>query len=156
MSLLIGKVTQNIPDIYSQAFWSPTESEENNSTASLSALGVRNNFAKHPLLAVLENRRSTFLTYPHTYMSVINLDLLADAGYFYQGKLNNLLAHIGISKGLHFPSLENLTHSLLIDFPVSYFIKFMMYLNFKISPKRYLKEISQLYTFAHSFFYGSD
>ena len=108
MSLLIGKVTQNIPDIYSQAFWSPTESEENNSTASLSALGVRNNFAKHPLLAVLENRRSTFLTYSHAYMSVIDVDLLADAGYFYQGKLNNLLVHSLTSQDLHFSSLENL------------------------------------------------
>ena len=89
MSLLIGKVTQNIPDVFNQALWSHSESEETNYTASLSALGVRNNFAKHPLLAVLENRRSTFLTYPHAYMSVIDVDLLADAGYFYQGKLKN-------------------------------------------------------------------
>ena len=131
MSLLIGKVTQNIPDVYNQAFWSHSVSEGNNPTASLSALGVRNNFAKHPLLAVLENRRSTFLTYPHTYVSVINLDLLADAGYFYQGKLNNLLVHSLTSQDLHFSSLENLIiRSLLIDIiPVSYFMKTMMYMN---------------------------
>ena len=119
MSLLIGKVTQNIPDVYNQSFWSHSESEGNNSTASLSALGVRNNFAKHPLLAVLENRRSTFLTYPHAYISVIDVDLLADAGYFYQGKLNNFLVQ---RLPIHFPS------SLFIGFPDSYFLKRKMYL----------------------------
>ena len=113
MSLLIGKVTQNIPDVYNQAFWSHSESEETNSTASLSALGVRNNFAKHPLLAVLENRRSTFLTYPHAYMSVIDVDLLADAGYFYQGKLKNFFVQ---RHPMHFPS------SFFIYVPVTYFM----------------------------------
>ena len=113
MSLLIGKVTQNIPDVYNQSFWSHSESEETNSTASLSALGVRNNFAKHPLLAVLENRRSTFLTYPHAYMSVIDVDLLADAGYFYQGKLKNFFVQ---RHPMHFPS------SFFIYVPVTYFM----------------------------------
>ena len=116
MSLLIGKVTQNIPDVFNQAFWSHSESEETNSTASLSALGVRNNFAKHPLLAVLENRRSTFLTYPHAYMSVIDVDLLADAGYFYQGKTELLFySKWNIPRPL-FSFIEKLIHSLLIDY----------------------------------------
>ena len=52
---------------------------------SLTTLGINNNFAKHPLLAVLDNRISTFLTYPHTYRSNVDVDLLAEAGYFYAG-----------------------------------------------------------------------
>ena len=80
-----GKTTQNIPDIYSESFWSDKELEEDNSTATLTALGINNSFATHPLLAVLEIRISTFHTYPHTCRSTIDVDLLADVGYFYQG-----------------------------------------------------------------------
>ena len=80
-----GKATQNIPDIFSKSSWSSTEIADNSSTSPLADLGINNNFANHPLLAVLENRISSFLTYSHTYRSVIDVDLLAEAGYFYQG-----------------------------------------------------------------------
>ena len=84
--ILTGNSTRNIPNIYSKSFWSSSESGEDNSVASLSsALGINNNFARHPLLAVLDNRISSFLTYPHTYRSNVDVDLLADAGYFYKG-----------------------------------------------------------------------
>ena len=82
---MAGNYTQNIPDIYSEAFWSNSQAGENDSSVSLSALGINNNFAKHPLLAVLDHRISTFLTYPHTYRSNVDVDLLAEAGYFYAG-----------------------------------------------------------------------
>ena len=80
-----GKATQNIPDIYSESFWSSSKSADYSSTSPLAALGINNNFANHPLLAVLENRISSFLTYSHTYRSAIDVDSLAEAGYFYQG-----------------------------------------------------------------------
>ena len=84
--ILTRNPTRNIPNIYSKSFWSSSESGEDNSVASLSsALGFNNNFARHPLLAVLDNRLSTFLTYPHTYRSNVDVDLLAEAGYFYKG-----------------------------------------------------------------------
>ena len=95
-SLLQAKKTQNIRDIFNETFWSHSETEsEHNSAASLpAALGVRNNFAKHPLLAVPDNRKSTFLTYPHSYMSHVDVDLLADAGYFYQGIKRSNAVHV--------------------------------------------------------------
>lgn len=65
---------------------SSSETVENNSSASLSALGISHNFAKHPLLAVPDNRISTYLTFPHTYSALVDLDLLSEAGYFYEGK----------------------------------------------------------------------
>ena len=80
-----GKATQNIPDMCNESFWSSSESADGSSTSPLAALGINNNFANHPLLAVLENRISSFLTYSHTYRSAIDVDSLAEAGYFYQG-----------------------------------------------------------------------
>ena len=77
-----------MPYILGNACWNadltqPVQTTDSSTT--LQTLGISGQRPEEPNLAILDRRRATYLTYPHSTVSV-DVETLCKAGYYYAGQ----------------------------------------------------------------------
>ena len=66
--------------------------QASDASSQLQGLGISGQRPEEPDLAIIDRRRATYLTYPHSSVS-LDIEILCLAGYYYAGKFqgSNLL-----------------------------------------------------------------
>lgn len=84
-----GEGSESLPDIFSESCWElPLRQTKSTSRppvhdAVTASLGITNQLAEEPMLAVLHRRKTTYLTSPEYRLDV---DTLSEAGYYFGGE----------------------------------------------------------------------
>ena len=87
-SNFLGTPCQDVPHILASTCWSANPNRPIKSTDfpnHLQSLGISGQRPEEPSLAIIDRRRATYLTYPHSSVS-LDIETLCQAGYYYAGK----------------------------------------------------------------------